>query len=137
MMDRRERSSTVINAQPRTFTEEESPPVGERIELLTESGYPLTWTGKRWHWGRGTVDLQLHDAWPPDAPGPYFEVPNGPIVTEHAVEMTGGGMHVRAEGLERVYPLDQWVADRQRQGARVRRRRVIVIEDWTEVEGRS
>jgi len=55
-------------------------------------------------------------------------------ITEHALQMSGGGMHVRADGLERVYPLDQWIADRQRQGAKVHRRSVLIVEDWTEVE---
>lgn len=55
------------------------------------------------------------------------------IVAEHALEMSGGGMHVRADGLDEVYPLDQWIADQQRHGARVHRRRVIVVDDWTKV----
>lgn len=57
-------------------------------------------------------------------------------ITEHGALMPGGGMHIRAEGLERVYPLDQWIVDVQRQGAKVHRRRVLVVEDWTEVEQR-
>lgn len=56
-----------------------------------------------------------------------------PPVTEHAQEMSGGGMHIRADGLERVYPLAEWIEHSQRDGGRVWRRRIQVIEDWVEV----
>jgi hypothetical protein len=56
-------------------------------------------------------------------------------VTEHAVEMSGGGMHVRWDDpeMERIYPLAQWIPDQQRHGGHVWRRRIIVVEDWSEV----
>lgn len=59
--------------------------------------------------------------------------PPGEQTVEHALELPSGGMQVRADGLERVYPLDQWIVDKQHQGARVHRRRIIVVDDWTEV----
>lgn len=58
--------------------------------------------------------------------------PREPVV-EHALKMSGGGMQVRPTGLERVYPLGEWIADEQRVGHRVLRRRVVVVDDWTEV----
>ncbi|MEU0465039.1 hypothetical protein ABZ215_13630 [Amycolatopsis sp. NPDC006131] len=59
----------------------------------------------------------------------------GSVVTEHAIMMSGGGMHVRNPGpdTERIYPLKTWIEHQQRDGGKVYRRRVIVIEDWTEV----
>jgi hypothetical protein len=53
-------------------------------------------------------------------------------VTEYAIEMSGGGMHVRnpAPEIEKVYPLAEWIPHNQRDGGRVWRRRVIVVEDW-------
>lgn len=56
-----------------------------------------------------------------------------PPVTEHAREMSGGGMHIRAAGLDDVYPLAEWIEHGQRNGGRVWRRRIQVIEDWVEV----
>ena len=57
------------------------------------------------------------------------------VVTEHAIEMSGGSMQIRADydGRERVYPLAQWIPDHQRDGGKVYKRRVIVVDDWTEV----
>lgn len=57
-------------------------------------------------------------------------------VTEHAVMMSGGGMHIRcaAPEVENVYPLTKWIEHQQRRGGKVYRRRVVVLEDWTEVE---
>lgn len=61
--------------------------------------------------------------------------PPGESTTEHAVRMSGGGMHVRTSDpeVERIYPLAEWIATRQRDGDKIFRRRVIVVEDWTEV----
>lgn len=58
----------------RWFSKEISPPLGEHIRLMTPRGERLTWTGKRWFWDNDGDDVQNHDAWPPDVPGPYFEV---------------------------------------------------------------
>jgi hypothetical protein len=56
-------------------------------------------------------------------------------VTEYAIRMSGGGMHVRKAHpqIERIFPLAEWMKHTQRDGGRVYRRRVIVVEDWTEV----
>lgn len=59
----------------RTFTEAAEPPFGERITMMTPTGEYLVWTGKRWYWeAECDGSLQCQDAWPPDEPGPYFEV---------------------------------------------------------------
>lgn len=52
---------------------------------------------------------------------------------EHAIMMFGGGMHVRADGIEQVYPLADWLHHRVQNGTPVYRRRVVVVEDWTKV----
>lgn len=57
------------------------------------------------------------------------------IVTEHAEQYTSGAMLVRnpAPQVERVYPLAQWIVDQQDHGGKVYRRRIVVVDDWTEV----
>lgn len=64
---------------------------------------------------------------------PFWQLDHATV--EHAIEMSGGGMHVRADydGRERVYPLAEWIEHHQRDGGRVHKRRIIVVEDWTEV----
>jgi hypothetical protein len=43
-------------------------------------------------------------------------------------------MDIRSPGgTERLYPAEQWARDQQALGARVFRRRVVVVEDWAEV----
>lgn len=59
--------------------------------------------------------------------------PPSETAVEHGLLMSGGGVHVRADGIERVYPLADWIEAQKRQGAHVMRRRVIVVEDWTEL----
>jgi hypothetical protein len=56
-------------------------------------------------------------------------------VVEHAVRMAGGGYHIRSDGqdIERIYPTEEWIEHQIRSGAMVYKRRVIVVEDWTEV----
>lgn len=60
--------------------------------------------------------------------------PPGGTIVEHASPYAWGAMLVRGddENLDREYPLDRWIADEQRLGG-VMRRRIIVVEDWTEV----
>ena len=65
--------------------------------------------------------------------------PGGPaaVVTEYATLMSGGGWHVRWEEPEADDPeadRAQWIAHKRRFGSTVGRRRVIVVEGWTEVE---
>ena len=55
-------------------------------------------------------------------------------VTEHAVRMSGGAMEVRNPDSERIYPLREWIKAMQDvHCTRVFKRRVIVVDDWTEV----
>lgn len=61
----------------RTFTEDEEPPCGERINLMCTDGYRLAWDGKRWYDPAQGDHISLREAWPPwdYGPGPWFEVP--------------------------------------------------------------
>lgn len=56
-------------------------------------------------------------------------------VDEHAIMMSGGGMHVRSDDphTEDVYPLEEWIPDVQRHGGKVYTRKIIVVENWHEV----
>jgi hypothetical protein len=56
-------------------------------------------------------------------------------IVEHATRMSGGGMHVRPDDpdLERIFPLAEWIVAKQRDGGKVYRRVVRVVEDWIEV----
>lgn len=58
-----------------------------------------------------------------------------PII-EHAIMMSGGGMQVRnnADHVNQIFPLPDWIRSQQRFGGKVYTRKVIVVEDWTEVE---
>lgn len=57
-----------------------------------------------------------------------------PIV-EHAILMSDGGMQVRSDDpeIEDIFPLAKWIEVQQRFGGKVYTRKVIVVEDWTEV----
>jgi hypothetical protein len=59
----------------------------------------------------------------------------GPVITEHAQLMSGGGFHVwnTEPHIEEIYPLAEKIKAGQRFGGKVYRRRVIVVEDWEEV----
>lgn len=62
--------------------------------------------------------------------------PSPPLtMVEHATGMSDGSMNVRPDDpdIERIYPLAVWIEHRQRDGGRVYRRRIIVVEDWEEV----
>lgn len=67
----------------------------------------------------------------------FLAVPAEAAATETAVMMSGGGMHVRFgeddEELERIYPLEQYIANMQRRGTTVYQRRILTVEDWHEV----
>lgn len=62
--------------------------------------------------------------------------PSTPVV-EHAIRMTSGAMQVRNDHplINHIYPLAQWIEHEQRDGGKVYRRTVIVVEDWEEVTG--
>lgn len=56
------------------------------------------------------------------------------VVTEHGTSDYGSlGMTVLSEQFEREYPLAEWLDHEIGKGRKVYRRKVIVIEDWTEV----
>jgi len=58
------------------------------------------------------------------------------VVTEYANDHgSGWKLWDTAPRMERLYPLEQKIADMQADGCRVRRRTVIVVDDWTEVTG--
>ena len=61
----------------------------------------------------------------------------GPVITEHAHLMRDGGYHVwnTEPYILEIYPLEEKIAHGQQHGGKVYRRRVIVVEDWTEVAG--
>jgi hypothetical protein len=63
----------------------------------------------------------------------------GRTVDEYAVQMSGGGMHVRVSDpqVERIYPLADWLKHSSRNGTRVWRRCAVVVEDWHEVAAES
>jgi hypothetical protein len=59
-------------------------------------------------------------------------------ITEYALPTEAGFMAVRIPaGTERLYPAERWVRDQQALGQRVLRRRIIVVEDWAEVDEQS
>ena len=57
-------------------------------------------------------------------------------VTEYGLLMSGGGFQVRWNDpeIEDIYPTPRWIENTIRTGGHVRRRRVIVVDDWTEVQ---
>lgn len=58
----------------RLFTNDQQPPVGERIDLVNRDGVRIVWSGKRWVEAEDEHDDQSYDAWPPrDHSGPWFE----------------------------------------------------------------
>ncbi|AIG78420.1 Hypothetical protein AJAP_27880 [Amycolatopsis japonica] len=82
----------------RNFTDEAEPPFGERIQMRAADGWPLTWTGKRWHIGLGLADPSLHEAWPPCVPGPYFEITEEEYVTASSFTTKDSGERSEFEG---------------------------------------
>jgi hypothetical protein len=54
-------------------------------------------------------------------------------VTEFAARSQDGHWQVRVTRPGEPYPAGQWARDQQAIGARVLRRRVIVVDDWTEM----
>lgn len=55
---------------------------------------------------------------------------------EHAQQFAGGSMLVRNPhpDIERIYPVTDWVRDERKNGGRIYRRRIVVLEDWTEIK---
>jgi hypothetical protein len=67
---------------------------------------------------------------------PEFTLPRDEIITEYAEGYRSGAMLVRPSypELEDIYPLKTWMEVQRREGAKVHRRRIIVIEDWIKVD---
>lgn len=61
--------------------------------------------------------------------------PPSETVVEHAIGVTDGSKQVRPNDpqIDRIWPLADWIPAHQRFGGKVYRRRVIVVEDWSEV----
>jgi hypothetical protein len=59
------------------------------------------------------------------------------VTTEYAEEFKSGAMLVRWSDpeLERVAPLGRWIETQRKFGGHVHRRKIIVVEDWIEVDG--
>lgn len=57
-------------------------------------------------------------------------------ITEHGQLMSGGGFEIRSAdpAVERIYPTAEWIEHIRNRGGHVYQRRVIVIEDWTEIK---
>lgn len=62
------------------------------------------------------------------------EVGDG-VVTEYGQELKGGGYQTwnTEPYIEKIYPLAEKIKNERRHG-KVYRRRIIVVEDWTEVD---
>jgi hypothetical protein len=60
-------------------------------------------------------------------------------LTEYGILMRGGGFHVRnaSPEVEAIYPLAQWIPGNRLHGGHVYRRRIVVIEDWAEIDDRG
>lgn len=60
--------------------------------------------------------------------------PPSKAVTEHAVELCGS-LQLRSDhpDIDTLYPLAEWTPDWQRRGVHVFKRRIVVVDDWTEV----
>lgn len=64
-------------AEPRTFTDDDEPPFGERITMRNPEGIEVVWNGKRWFERDYERSLSMHEAWPPSNQsyeGPWVEV---------------------------------------------------------------
>jgi hypothetical protein len=57
------------------------------------------------------------------------------VTTEYAEQMSGGGFHVwnTEPYIEKIYPLAERIQAGWRFGGKVYRRRIHVLQDWTEV----
>lgn len=121
---------------------------GDHVETDTESSWPACCPGESLRGdphGMHTHDcptyLAFVESWQQAMTKPKRvtvlppSATEQPIVVEHAIGMSGGSMQVRNDHpeIERIYPLAKWIPDHQRHGGKVYTRRVIVVDDWTEV----
>lgn len=58
---------------------------------------------------------------------------DGKEVIEYAARNQDGDWQIRTTRSGEFYPAGRWAQDQQALGARVLRRRVIVLEDWIEI----
>lgn len=91
------------------------------------------------------------DGWKPDPDEPVRSLmdhvvepllarigsPDRETVVEHATMMSGGVLHIRNDHpeIERIYPLAMWLEHQIGSGATVYRREVVVVSDWSTVDG--
>jgi hypothetical protein len=62
---------------------------------------------------------------------------DGEQVLEFAARAIDGGVEIRTTRDENPqYPVAQWARDQQALGARVQRRRIVVLEDWADLPPR-
>jgi hypothetical protein len=59
---------------------------------------------------------------------------DGEHVVEYAARTIDGGVEIRTthDG-DAKYPAERWARDQQALGARVQRRRIIVVDDWADL----
>lgn len=55
-------------------------------------------------------------------------------LTEYAARNADGEWETRQSRRGELYPAEQWARDHLALGSRVLRRRIVVVEDWAEVE---
>jgi hypothetical protein len=59
---------------------------------------------------------------------------DGEEVTENAARNVEGELAIRSsQGESPQYPASRWARDQQALGARVQRRRIIVLDDWPDL----
>jgi hypothetical protein len=59
---------------------------------------------------------------------------DGNEVFEYAARTVDGELEIRSSrGESPMYPAAQWTRDQQALGARVQRRRIIVLDDWSDL----
>ena len=116
---------------------------GEGIRTLMKGLDPACPVCVRANAEQTTVRLDNRDATyaPADPSVPLFEGddalphPVEAAIVEHGIRMSGGGHHIRLDHpeIERIFSLADWIRANQMGGGKVDTRRVIVVDDWTEV----
>lgn len=114
-------------------------PVSFKLELAHYLANQVADAAKRLEDLCGTRDLAMSQAKEAGATAEQLAEAarvDGQDTTEHAQRFSGGSMLVRNPhpDIERIYPVADWIRDEQRNGGKIYRRRIVVLEDWTEVE---
>lgn len=55
-------------------------------------------------------------------------------VTEYGIVMSGGGHNIRPDGIEKHYPLREWLERKTRDGMTIEKRTIIIVKDWEKVK---